>query len=112
MGSQKPQSVPAGMHGALAPKVQASLVASSIAPHKLHPDWFKSQDQERHTQKFADSSVGIDILKFYMEDDQLKLHQSHADRIDKTRREIQQKIREVRISKHGGSALTEVSALE
>ena len=65
-----------------------------------------------YDEKFADSSVGIDILKLYMEDDQLKLHQSHADRIDKTRREIQQKIREVRVSKHGGSALTEVSALE
>ena len=47
-----------------------------------------------------------------MEDDQLKLHQSHADRIDKTRREIQQKIREVKVSKHGGSAFSEVSALE
>ena len=72
---------------ALGKKVQSSYV-SAEGTYKINADFYKFP-REPHQQQFQSSSIALDTSKLYLDDDQIKIHESHARKVENTRKDIQ-----------------------
>ena len=114
MGSQTPQAISnpnSDKYSMLSKQIQGSYVSNTQSSHQIAADWYR-QPKDRHYQQFKEASHTVDNEKLYLDDEQIKIHKAHSDRILKTRKEITSQIKNLSQTKDGMKQVNETLKLE